>query len=91
MPFEKVPGPPTLPLLGTLHHFLPKGKKIIYIKLFHNVKCYIILGRYEGLDLVDLCLKLYEDYGDIVNLKGMPGKRDLLFLYDLNDFEKVSV
>lgn len=40
--------------------------------------------------MVDLGLKLYDDFGDIVNLKGMLGKQDMVFLYDLDDFEKVS-
>ncbi|XP_026478811.1 cytochrome P450 12b1, mitochondrial-like [Ctenocephalides felis] len=70
LPFNKVPGPSTLPVIGTLHHFLPGGS-------------------YNGLDLVDLGLKLYDDFGDIVNLKGMLGKQDMVFLYDLDDFEKI--
>lgn len=26
LPFNKVPGPSTLPVIGTLHHFLPGGE-----------------------------------------------------------------
>ncbi|XP_026478509.1 cytochrome P450 12b1, mitochondrial-like [Ctenocephalides felis] len=39
--------------------------------------------------MIDLGLKLYEEYGDIVKLKGILGKRDMVFLYDLDDIEKV--
>ncbi|XP_026478439.1 cytochrome P450 12b1, mitochondrial-like [Ctenocephalides felis] len=68
--YDKIPGPSALPIIGTLHHFLPGGKL-------------------SGLNMLDLGLKLYEDYGDIVKLKGMPGKEDMVFVYDLDAIEKV--
>lgn len=33
--------------------------------------------------------KLHQEYGDIVKIGGMLGRRGQLFIYDPNDFEKV--
>ncbi|XP_026462560.1 cytochrome P450 12b1, mitochondrial-like isoform X1 [Ctenocephalides felis] len=70
LPYNKIPGPSTLPIIGVAHHFAPGGK-------------------YKGLDLAQLTEKLYEEYGDIVAIRGLPGKPDMVFLYNFDHMEKV--
>lgn len=49
-----------------------------------------IIGQYKVSDVADISYKLFRDYGKIVRLGGLIGRPDLLFVYDLDETEKVS-
>lgn len=46
-------------------------------------------GKYNNLNAIELMSTFQKDYGQIAKLPGFFGKRDLLFLFDPNDFELV--
>lgn len=39
--------------------------------------------------MIDLQMKLHEEYGSVIRLPGMFGRRDIIFTFDPKDFEKV--
>lgn len=47
------------------------------------------IGQYKVSDVADISFKLFRDYGKIVRLSGLIGRPDLLFVYDLDETEKV--
>ncbi|XP_049534811.1 probable cytochrome P450 12a5, mitochondrial isoform X1 [Anopheles darlingi] len=46
-------------------------------------------GRYADLSLVDLHSRLRDDFGSILMLPGMMGRKDVVMSFDPEDFEKV--
>lgn len=48
-----------------------------------------VVGQYKISDVADISFKLFRDYGKIVKLSGLIGRPDLLFIYDLDETEKV--
>lgn len=48
------------------------------------------IGQYKVSDVADISFKLFRDYGRIVRLSGLIGRPDLLFIYDLDETEKVT-
>lgn len=48
-----------------------------------------IIGRWGKMDLKELFIDLHKTYGKIVKLSGMPENRDMVFVYDANEIEKV--
>ncbi|ETN60582.1 cytochrome P450, family 12 [Anopheles darlingi] len=46
-------------------------------------------GRYEGVPMADFHRLLREDYGNIVRIRGMLGKPDVVLTFEPQDFEKV--
>lgn len=49
-----------------------------------------VIGQYKISEVADISFKLYRDYGKIVRLSGLIGRPDLLFVFDLDETEKVS-
>lgn len=56
---------------------------------FGLIRAFIPGGKYYKLNAMDLMTKLLNDYGEIAKLPGFSGKRDTIFLFDPNDFERV--
>ncbi|XP_049548242.1 uncharacterized protein LOC125959463 [Anopheles darlingi] len=46
-------------------------------------------GRYADLSLVDLHSRLRDDFGSIIRMPGLMGRRDIVMSFDPEDFEKV--
>lgn len=44
----------------------------------------IHIGKYNGMDLNKLAAKMYEEYGEIVRIKGLPQKPDMVFIYNFD-------
>ncbi|XP_046391143.1 probable cytochrome P450 49a1 [Ischnura elegans] len=70
-PFDEIPGPKPLPIVGNIWRFLP------------------YVGEYYGRDSRDLTLHMYEKYGPIVKLVGIPGKPALMYVFRPEDVEVV--
>lgn len=69
-PFEDIPGPKPLPVIGNLWRFLP------------------YIGEMD-MEFTDQQEYLHKTYGDIVKLTGMPGRNDMVMIFDPNQIEKV--
>ncbi|PSN42152.1 hypothetical protein C0J52_18994 [Blattella germanica] len=69
-PFEEIPGPKPLPLIGNIWRFLPY---IGTLSTDFSVQFY----------------KLYNEFGTIVKLEGIPGRNNMVSLYNPDDIEKV--
>lgn len=50
-----------------------------------------IIGQYKISDFARVSEILHEQFGRIVRLGGIIGRPDLLFVYDADEIEKVSV
>lgn len=50
-----------------------------------------IIGQYKISDVADMSYQLYKYFGRIVRVSGLIGRPDLLFIYDLDETEKVSL
>ncbi|XP_063701234.1 probable cytochrome P450 301a1, mitochondrial [Culicoides brevitarsis] len=48
-----------------------------------------IIGQYKISDVADMSYQLYKYFGKIVRVSGLIGRPDLLFIYDLDETEKV--
>ncbi|XP_015120970.1 cytochrome P450 CYP12A2 [Diachasma alloeum] len=70
-PYENIPGPKSLPLIGNMIRFMP------------------FIGEYANLSAFDQMLMLQRDYGNIVKLEGIPGRRAAVFLFNAEDCEKM--
>ncbi|KAJ9596905.1 hypothetical protein L9F63_012070 [Diploptera punctata] len=70
-PYEDVPGPKPLPLLGNTLRFIPG---IGQLSEFADVRVYRILNK---------------QYGNIFKIAGIPGRADIVVLFDPDDIEKV--
>uniref|UniRef100_A0A182QCA7 Cytochrome P450 n=1 Tax=Anopheles farauti TaxID=69004 RepID=A0A182QCA7_9DIPT len=46
-------------------------------------------GRYDNLNVTELYTRWREDYGDLIRIKGMLGRSDIIVSYRPEDFEKV--
>lgn len=69
-PYETIPGPKPLPIIGNVWRFLP------YIG---------DLGT-EFTVQQDI---FYRTYGNIVRITGLPGRKDMVMIFDPDDIEKV--
>lgn len=47
------------------------------------------VGQYQISDLARVSSLLHDEYGRIVRLGGLLGRPDLLFVYDVDEIEKV--
>lgn len=56
---------------------------------FGLIRAFAPGGKYYNLNATDLMTKVLDDYGEIAKLPGFSGKRDMVFLFDPNDFETV--
>ncbi|KAJ4434894.1 hypothetical protein ANN_23465 [Periplaneta americana] len=70
-PYEDIPGPKSLPILGNTWRFIPK------------------IGDLNGMGFVELAQYFHKTYGNIAKLSGVPGKSDMVFIFDPDDIEKV--
>lgn len=50
-----------------------------------------IIGQYTISDVANISSLLHERYGRIVRFGGLIGRPDLLFIYDADEIEKVSL
>uniref|UniRef100_A0A336MYW7 CSON008667 protein n=1 Tax=Culicoides sonorensis TaxID=179676 RepID=A0A336MYW7_CULSO len=48
-----------------------------------------VIGQYKISDIAEMSYLLYRDFGRIVRVGGLIGRPDLLFVYDLDETEKV--
>ncbi|XP_397170.4 probable cytochrome P450 301a1, mitochondrial [Apis mellifera] len=48
-----------------------------------------MIGQYEISDIAKLSQIFYDEYGKIVRLTGLIGRPDLLFVYDVDEIEKI--
>lgn len=93
-PYELIPGPKPLPLVGNILRFFPViGKKYkltsnLSIGMW-NVKYNSLSGEYWNQPLGRMVDLLRQKYGDVVKLEGIPGRRRCVFLFDPNHCEKV--
>lgn len=69
LPYEKLPGPKPLPIIGNAWRF--------------------IFGEFKAKDFGKLNDIMHERYGRIVGLKGLPGMKDMVNLFDPVDMEKL--
>lgn len=70
-PYEEVPGPKPLPILGNTWRMFP------------------VIGQYEIGDVAAISQIFYDKYGEITRLTGLIGRPDLLFVYDVNEIERL--
>lgn len=70
-PFDAIPGPPSVPILGYFWNILPK------------------VGKYHGLDKAETQLKLHDQYGDLVRLRGLKVRKDIVYCFNPQDIETV--
>lgn len=56
---------------------------------FGLIRAFAPGGKYHNLNSMDLMTRLLNDYGEIAKLPGFSGKRDMVFLFDPNDFETI--
>lgn len=49
-----------------------------------------IIGQYTIGDVAKISSQLHDQYGEIVRFTGLIGRPDLLFIYDVDEIEKVS-
>ena len=59
------------------------------ISAFGAIKAFAPGGKYAKLNSIELMTIMQEDYGQIAKFTGFLGKRDIIFLFDPNDFELV--
>ncbi|XP_066257198.1 probable cytochrome P450 301a1, mitochondrial [Euwallacea similis] len=48
-----------------------------------------VVGQYDISDVAKLSALFYQEYGKIVKLSGLVGRPDLLFIYDVDEIEKI--
>ncbi|CRL02886.1 CLUMA_CG015847, isoform A [Clunio marinus] len=46
-------------------------------------------GKYNNLNIIEMSLKMQEEYGNFVKFPGLFGQRDLIFTLDPNDIETI--
>nr|UZE89892.1 cytochrome P450 CYP12AS1 [Chrysoperla zastrowi sillemi] len=68
-PFETLPGPKPLPILGNAPRFLPP------------------FGEYSGKNFLQIYQQLQKQYGNIMVLRGLPGREPIVVTYSVNDIE----
>lgn len=64
------------------------GPKPIPI-LGNTWRVFPFIGQYDISDVAKLSEMLYRHYGNIVRLSGLIGRPDLLFVYDVDEIERV--
>lgn len=50
-----------------------------------------VIGQFDISDIARVSYLLHEQWGRIVRLGGLLGRPDLLFVYDADEIEKVSI
>ncbi|KAJ9595930.1 hypothetical protein L9F63_012877, partial [Diploptera punctata] len=70
-PYEEIPGPKPLPVLGNAWRFIPG------------------LGDLHRVREVNFIKELRKKYGDIIKISGIPGRSDIVLLFDADEIEKV--
>lgn len=50
-----------------------------------------IIGQYQISEIAQISFLLHEAFGKIVRLGGIIGRPDLLFVYDVDETEKVFI
>ncbi|KAJ8968329.1 hypothetical protein NQ317_004080 [Molorchus minor] len=69
LPYESIPGPKPLPLVGNMFRFLPH------------------LGEYYDVPQQDFYKIIRRKYGDIITLKGIFGRKPIVYLFNTSDME----
>ncbi|XP_077293104.1 cytochrome P450 CYP12A2-like isoform X2 [Arctopsyche grandis] len=72
-PFSQIPGPVPLPIIGNTWRFLPK------------------IGEYGNManDITKMFDRLHSDFGEIVKMEKVLGRKTAIHLFDPNDIEKI--
>ncbi|XP_059477794.1 probable cytochrome P450 49a1 [Neocloeon triangulifer] len=63
-PYDEIPGPKPLPLIGNAWRFLP------------------YIGSFDISDFAKWSSSLLADYGKIVKISNIPGRKDMVLIYD---------
>lgn len=89
-PYDTVPGPRCLPIIGNSWRFAPIIGKNHYIIVYPCISDILIyIGQYSTSELDKVMWCLYRDYGKIVKVAGIIGHPDLLFVFDGDIIQKV--
>lgn len=57
--------------------------------IYNSFRLMPIIGQYQISEIAQISFLLHEAFGKIVRLGGIIGRPDLLFVYDVDETEKV--
>lgn len=89
-PYSEVPGPKPIPILGNTWRFVLVTCNIYFVtNIYFSCRLMPIIGQYQISEIAQISFLLNEAFGKIVKLGGIIGRPDLLFVYDVDETEKV--
>lgn len=95
-PFNEIPGPLSLPFIGTIYLYLFGQLKAHFyfnfllhiIEKILTVVIFFVEGTYSFEDLHKTGFKKYQKYGSLVREEIMPGN-SIVWIFDPNDMERM--